>query len=135
MRNSRIARPAVQRLSRDVRCRVGPARLHRTRGSVGPGDGFRPHAGLDGPGAVAPAATSGIVDSTFGGMKIFNPSPAPVISQPSSLQSWLGANKNKLLLDLKCNIAFVYSSDKILSYNEINKSLIEVLNKISIENE
>ena len=44
-------------------------------------------------------------------------------------------NKNKLLLDLKCNIAFVYSSDKILSYNEINKSLIEVLNKISIENE
>ena len=43
--------------------------------------------------AVAPA----MVDSTFGGMKIFNP-PAPVISQPSSLQSWLGANKNKLLL-------------------------------------
>jgi len=44
--------------------------------------------------AVAPP----MVDSTFGGMKIFNPPPAPVISQPSSLQSWLGANKNKLLL-------------------------------------
>jgi len=44
-------------------------------------------------------------------------------------------NKNKLLLDPKCNIAVVYSSDKILSYNEINKSLIEALNKISIENE
>ena len=55
-------------------------------------------AGVPAATAVAPAATSGIVDSTFGGMKIFNPSPAPVISQPSSLQSWLGANKNKLLL-------------------------------------
>ena len=55
-------------------------------------------AGVPAATAVAPAATSGIVDSTFGGMKIFNPSPAPVISQPSSLQSWLCANKNKLLL-------------------------------------
>jgi hypothetical protein len=44
--------------------------------------------------AVAPP----MVDSTFGGMKIFGSPPAPVISQPSSLQSWLGANKNKLLL-------------------------------------
>ena len=50
-------------------------------------------AGVPAATAVAPA----MVDSTFGGMKIFNP-PAPVISQPSSLQSWLGANKNKLLL-------------------------------------
>jgi|TARA_B100001094_G_scaffold65329_1_gene61411 ribonuclease P protein component len=44
-------------------------------------------------------------------------------------------NKSVLHQDLKCNIAFIYSSEKILSYNEINKSLIEVLSKISAKNE
>ena len=44
-------------------------------------------------------------------------------------------NKSVLNVNTKCNIAFIYSSDKLLSYSEITKSLIEVLNKISSENE
>lgn len=44
-------------------------------------------------------------------------------------------NKNILNQNVKCNIAFIYSSDKILSYNDINNSLIKILKKISSENE
>tara|TARA_B110000003_G_scaffold191213_1_gene190038 strand:- start:1987 stop:2367 length:381 start_codon:yes stop_codon:yes gene_type:complete len=44
-------------------------------------------------------------------------------------------NKSILNQNVKCNIAFIYSSDKILSYNDINNSLIKVLKKISTENE
>lgn len=39
-------------------------------------------------------------------------------------------NKN-IIIGLGYSFAFVYSSSKILSYNEINKSLVELLNKIN----
>ena len=39
-------------------------------------------------------------------------------------------NKN-IIKNLGCSLAFVYSSSKILSYKEINNSLIELLNKIN----
>ena len=44
-------------------------------------------------------------------------------------------NKSILNQNVKYNIAFIYSSDKILSYNDINNSLIKILKKISSENE
>ena len=39
-------------------------------------------------------------------------------------------NKN-IIKGLGYSFAFVYSSSKILSYNEINKSLVELLNKVN----
>ena len=39
-------------------------------------------------------------------------------------------NKNNIK-SLGYSFAFVYSSSKILSYNEINKSLVELLNKVN----
>ena len=39
-------------------------------------------------------------------------------------------NKN-IIKGLGYSFAFVYSSSKVLSYNEINKSLVELLNKVN----
>ena len=40
-----------------------------------------------------------------------------------------------IIKNLGCSLAFVYSSTKILNYNEINKSLIKLLKKINLDGE